>query len=98
MKVLLELCADRREQARRAMADVEATDAAGEIEIAVAVNVLDGGALGARGENGRGIRRAAWNSSFAARHQSAGLGSGDFGAKLDCFHQRFSVSAQRSAR
>src|SRR6266581_1323602 len=75
--------------ARATVADVEAADAAGEIEIAIAVNILDGGAFGARGENRRGIRRTARNRGFAARYQCAGLGARYFRAKLNCFH--FSV-------
>src|SRR6266567_6172067 len=89
MQVLLDLFADGRKHARSAVADVEAADAAGEIEIAIAVDILDGGAFGARGENRRGIRRTARNRGFAARHQWAGLGARYFRAKLNCFH--FSV-------
>src|SRR5437667_12451560 len=55
MQVFLELLTDRGEHARRAMANIEAADAASEIEIAVAVDVLDEGAFGARAENRRGV-------------------------------------------
>ena len=55
MQVFLELLADRGEHARRAMANIEAANAASEIEIAIAVDVLDDGAFGARGENRRGV-------------------------------------------
>src|SRR6266851_5155342 len=96
MQVLLELRADGGEYARRAMADVEATDAPGEIEIAIAVDVLDGGAFGARGEDGRGVRRAAGNGGFAAGHQGAGLGARYFGANLNGVHGfRFSISSEK---
>src|SRR5260370_34909858 len=78
------------------MADVEAADAAGEIEIAIAVDVLDGGAVRAGGEAGRGVRRAGRNGGFAARHQGAGLGSGDFGANLNRVHDFcFSSSSEK---
>src|SRR6266481_4767635 len=96
MQVLLELFADGGEDAGRAVADVEAADATGEIEIAIAVDVLDGGAFGARGENWRGVRRAAWNGGFAAGHQGAGLGAGYFGANLNGIHGfRFSISSEK---
>jgi hypothetical protein len=78
------------------MADVEAADAAGEIEIAIAVDVLDGGAIRAGGENWRGVRRAARNGGFAAGHQGAGLGAWYFGANLNCVHGfRFSISSEK---
>ena len=53
------------------MADVKAADAAGEIQIAIAVDIIDGRARGTCGEDRGGIRRAAWNRGRAARHQSA---------------------------
>jgi hypothetical protein len=71
MQVFLELRLNRSDYAGRAVANVEAADAAGEIEIAIAVDVFDGGAVGARGEDGRGVRRTARNGGFAAGHQGA---------------------------
>src|SRR6266850_61904 len=71
MQVPLELLADRGEHPGRAMADVEAADAASEIEVAIAVDIIDSCALRACGENRRGVRWTAWNRGFAARHQSA---------------------------
>src|SRR5260370_17706841 len=68
------------------MADVEAANAAGEIEKAIAVDVFDGGPVRAGGENRRGVRRAAGNGGFAAGHPCAGLGAGGFWANLNCFH------------
>src|SRR6266478_525937 len=68
MQVLFELLADGGEEARRAVTNIETANAAGEIEIAIAVDVFNGGALGVRGENRRGVRRAAGNSRFAASH------------------------------
>src|SRR5260370_6753630 len=91
MQVLLELLADGGEDARRAVADVEAADSASEIEIAIAVDVFDDSAVGGSGENGRGVRRAARNGGFAAGHQGARLWSRDFGANLGGFYQRLSV-------
>jgi len=64
MEVLLELFRGGGEDAGRVVADVEAADTTGEIEIAIAVDVFDGGAVGARGENWRGVRRAAGNGGF----------------------------------
>src|SRR5258707_510978 len=96
MQMLFELRANGGEHARRAVADVEAADAAGEIEIAIAVDILDGGAFGGSGENGRGVRRAAGNGGFAAGHQGAGVGAGYFGANLNGFHGfRFSILSEK---
>src|SRR6266478_2126297 len=96
MQMPLELFADGGEHARRAMADVEASNAASEIKIAIAVDVLDGGAVRAGGENWSGIRRAAWNGGFAAGHQGAGLGAWYFGANLNGVHGfRFSISSEK---
>src|SRR5713226_7709194 len=86
MQVLLELFPDRGEHPRRAVADIEAADTSGEIEIAITIDILDGGAVSSRGEDRRGIRRATWNSSFAARHQGARLGPRYFGANLNRRH------------
>src|SRR5260370_39699561 len=97
MEMLLELFTDCGENARRAVADVEAANAAGEIEIAIAVDVLDGGAIRAGGENWRGVRRAAWNGGFAAGHQRAGLGARDFRGNLKCVHGfRFFIFRQKT--
>src|SRR5258708_6025135 len=57
MQVLLELLADGGEDARRAVADVEAADSASEIEIAIAVDVFDDRAIGGSGEIRRAARR-----------------------------------------
>src|SRR5256885_3048574 len=71
VQVLLELLADGGDHPGRAMADVEAADTASEIEVAITVDILDGGAFCACGENRHGVRWAAWNRGFAAGHQSA---------------------------
>src|SRR5436309_14671350 len=92
MQVLLDLLADRGEHAGRAMANIEAADAAGKIEIPIAVDVLDGGAFGASGENRRGVRRAAVNGRFSARDQCAGFGSRYLRANLNCRHICFPCS------
>ena len=83
---LLELLADRGDDARRTVAGVEAPDAAGKIEIAIAVHVFEDRAFSARSEDGRGIGGAARDGGFAAGHESAGFRAGDFGAKLNGFH------------
>ena len=82
----VELLADGGFHARSAMASVEAADAAGEIQVAVAVDVFDPGAFGFFGENRRDELRAARDCGFAAREQCFGLGTGDFGAELNGFH------------
>jgi len=76
MQVLFKLLADGGEHARRAMADVEAADAAGKIEIAVAVDVLDGSAIGARGEHRRGVRSAARIAASRRAISARDLGPG----------------------
>src|SRR5215467_8253753 len=72
VQVLFELLADRGEHSRRAMPGVETPDATGKIEVAIAINVFEDGAFGARGENGRGVGGAARNGGFAAGHKGAG--------------------------
>src|SRR5690349_761604 len=77
------------------MAGVEAADAAGKIEIAIAVHVFDDGSCGTGSEDGRGVRRAARDGGFAAGHQRAGSWARDFGAKLNGFHDCCSVSESK---
>src|SRR5260370_23281613 len=91
MQVLLELFPDRGEHPRRAVADIQAADASGDIEIALTIDILDGGAVSSCSENRRGIRRAAWNSSFTPRHQGARLGPRYFRANLNRRHFCFSL-------
>src|SRR5260370_37168936 len=86
MQVLLELFPDRGEHAGRTVADIEATDASGEIEIAITIDILDGGAVSSCGEDRRGIRSTAWNASLAAGHQRAALAGGYLGADLNRRH------------
>ena len=69
VQMLFELLADRGDDARRAMADIEAADASGEIDIAIAVDVFDHRAVRARCENGRGVGGSARDGRFAARHK-----------------------------
>src|SRR5260370_35441041 len=95
MQVLLELLADGGEDARRAVADVEAADSASEIEIAIAVDVFDDSAVGGSGENGRGVRRAARKGGFAPGPPGAALWAREFVASLDGFHQSLSVEQAR---
>src|SRR4029077_3339143 len=90
MEVLLELIADRGKHAGRAVANIEAADAASEIEIAIGGDVFDNGAVGVGGENRGGVRRAARNGGFAARHKCARLWTGYFGANLNGRHFLFS--------
>src|SRR5205807_5005054 len=94
MEEFVELLADCGGYTRRTMASVEAADAAGKIEIAIAVEVFDDRAFSARSENGRGVGGAAGNGGFAAGHERAGFGAGDFGADLDGFHDWFSDSEE----
>jgi hypothetical protein len=68
MQEAVELGAQSSDDARSAMANVEAADAAGKIEKAIAIDVLEKGAFGARGENGRGVIDAARDGRGAAAH------------------------------
>src|SRR5262249_3393330 len=70
----------------RAMANIEATDATGKIEVAIAVDVFDSGAIRAGCKDRRGICRAARDGGLASGHERARLWPGNFRAKLDCFH------------
>ena len=65
---------------RRAMARIQATDAAGEIEIPVAVHVLDDGAFSLGNEYGRGVKCGAHDGSVTAAHELARAWAGNWSA------------------
>ena len=75
-----------------AMADVEAADAAGEIEVAVAVNVFEPGVFGLGNVDGRAVRKAAGHGFGAALGERLGLRAGNWCAKLNGRHRKFSVA------
>ena len=93
--MLFELCLNRGDHARRTVADIQAADAAGKIEIAVAVYVFDGDTVGACSKNRRGIGGTARNGSLAARHQRSRLRPGNFCFNLNCRHFSTTQSASR---
>ena len=68
------------------MPHIEATDSAGEIDVAIAVEVLDPGALGFRSANRCNEIRTAGHGGFFACDESARLGTGDCGFDLNRFH------------
>jgi len=70
----------------RAMADIVAADAAGKVDEAIAVDVLNHGAFGARGKNGSGVVDAARDGFTTALHQGTRFGSGNCGTQLDSSH------------
>jgi len=76
----------RGDHARLAMPGIETADAAREIEVAVAVHILDDGAFGATYENGRQLRDAAWHGPAAALGQRSGARSGDGGLQMNRGH------------
>src|SRR5205807_6439552 len=85
MQVLFELLAEGGNDAGRTVAGVEAADAAGKVDVAIAIHVFDDGSFSARGENGRGVGRAARDGGFGAGQGGAGVGAGNFRAGLDGF-------------
>ena len=89
MQMFFELRLNRGDDTRRAVANVEAADAAGKIDVPVAVDVFDGGAIGACRENGRGVGGPARDGSFAARHQRARTRPGNFRSNLNRSHFLF---------
>src|SRR5258708_12931849 len=89
--MLFELRLHRGDYTRRAVADVEAANSAGKIEVAIAGDVIDSGAFGARGEDGSSVRGAAGNGGFSAGHQGARFWNGNFTADLDRLYDTFFV-------
>jgi hypothetical protein len=82
----LELLGDGGGHARRTVTDIQATDAAGKVDVAIAIHVFNDGSFSARGEYGRGAVRAAGDGGFAAGHQGPRLWSRNFRAELNGFH------------
>src|ERR1700687_3691609 len=86
VQVLLELFPQCRHHARRAVADVETTNPAGKIEIAIAVHILERRAFRGRHENGRAVVRPAGHRRFPPGHQGPRARSGNFRANLNRRH------------
>src|SRR5271169_449220 len=78
------------------MADIEASDSAGEIDVPVAVDVFDSCAIGTRGENGCGISGTARDGGFATRHERARTRTWDFRSNLNRSHFLFLFSLAAS--
>src|SRR5579883_1996348 len=86
VQVHFELRAEGRSDTRGLMTHIEAADSAGEIEVAVAVNVFERGAIGGGDEDRHGVVGAARDSGFAAGHERARTRAGNFRADMDGFH------------
>jgi hypothetical protein len=65
------------------MADIETADAAGEVEIAVPVDVFEPGVFGLGNIDGRAVGKAAGHGFGAALGERSGLGPGNGCAKLN---------------
>src|SRR6266851_779491 len=76
---MLELRFDRRGYCVAAMSSVQAADSTCEIDVAIAVHVLEPCVLRAGNVYRSGLRDSARDSGFAARGESARLRSGDSG-------------------
>ncbi len=82
----VELLPDRLDHRRRTMPGVEAANAAGEIDHAVAVDVFNDSALGAIDEDGSYVESALGDCGIAALHQLLRAWAGDWGAELYAGH------------
>ncbi len=76
----IELLANGADDGFTAMTDVEAPNAAGEVDVAVAVDIFEPCPLGFRDVNGRAMRQAAGHGLSPARRERFGLGAGDWSA------------------
>jgi len=74
---LVELAADGFDHGLLAMAGVSAADAAGEIDVTVAVDVFKPRVFGFGNVDGRAVRQAAGHGLNAAFGKRFGLGAGD---------------------
>src|ERR1019366_683416 len=74
-----------------AMADVEAADAAGEVEVAVAVHVFEPGIFGLGNIDGRAVRKAAGHGFGAPLGEGLRFRARNGCAELNSRHLKFSV-------
>jgi hypothetical protein len=86
----VELAADGVDHSFLAMTDVGAADAAGEIDVAVAVDVFEPCVFGLGDIDGRAVRKAAGHG-LARRSESAGISGRGFGC-VDTNRTHFSFS------
>ena len=89
----VELAADGGDDARVAMADVDAADASAEVDEAVAVEIFKGRALGGADEDGGAGVDSARDGGGAAVEPGFGFGAGEFGLDLDGGHGGFPMLA-----
>jgi hypothetical protein len=83
MEEFIELLADGADDGLLAMADVEAANAPGKINVAVAIDIFEPGVSGFGDVDGRGVRQAAGHGLRAALTECAGVGAGDGSAEFD---------------
>ncbi len=95
VQIFFKLFADRGNDARRAMADIEAADSSRKIDITVAIDVFDGSAIRTRCENGRGVGGPAGDGGLAAGHESARPRPGNFRSNLNRSHFLFPFAPPR---
>src|ERR1700722_3985345 len=86
----VELVFHRIDDSLLAMANVEATDATGKIEVAVAVNVFEPGVFGLGNIDWRTVRKAAGHGFGAALGKDAGFWARDCGVDSNRAHFNFS--------
>ena len=72
-----------------AMADVEASNTSGEIQVAVAVDIFQPGVFGLGNVNRRAVRKPAGHSFRAALREGPGLRARDGSAELNGRHRKF---------
>jgi len=85
VKEAVELFANRLDYGSRAMAGVQAANAAGEVDHSVAIDIFNDSALGALDEDGGHVQSALRNRRVAALHQLLRAWTGDRGAEVVCW-------------
>ncbi len=83
----VELFFDRADHFVAPMASVRAPNAAREVQVAIAVNVLEPGVFGLGHIDGRAVGKAAGHGLRAALRKGLGLGARNGSAKLDGSHR-----------
>ena len=86
MQETVELAADGFDDARSAVAGVKASDAAGEVDHAVAIDIFDCRAFSFRNENGCGMKDRLRDCRVTTGHQRLGARAGNLSTKLDSGH------------
>ena len=90
----VELIFHRADDRFLAMADVQAADAAGEVEVAVAIDVFKPGIFGFGNIDGRAVRKPAGHSFRAALGQGLRLRARNLRAELNSRHRKILVVSE----